>query len=464
MGLKTNQMKKQLLKKLYAFIVTAILFSVSANAQIIYTDVNPDIIQTCQTFQCSKNSTLDLNNDGVLDLKLDLILSTITRPTPPFLQYFNGSIKASPLNGSSILTNGSGYPLKMNLNEVINSNGSWSNSANQILIAKSYAGLTYVLNSSVGNWMNTINGFLGLKIVSGSQTYYGWVRLSININVPPTIGSFKIIDYAYNSISNQPILAGQTTCALPTVNVSASGATTFCYGSPLTLTADSASGYTFQWQKNTIAISGATARTYKVTTSGNYTVTTTSTCSIATSAPLSCTRIFNQTPVISTTDSLAYCAGQAINTKFTANTYTGVTYQWQKNSVNINGAIAPNFTATTTGNFRVRETANGCTRNSSAKSIVINCRIGEDFSNESILSVYPNPANNYITVQFPSAQSAIISITNLFGQLVYSEKVLPITSGTAQTQIDVSRFAAGMYMIRWSSEENFETKTFSVIK
>ena len=36
-------MKKQLLKNISAFIVTAMLFSASANAQIVYTDVNPDV-------------------------------------------------------------------------------------------------------------------------------------------------------------------------------------------------------------------------------------------------------------------------------------------------------------------------------------------------------------------------------------------------------------------------------------
>jgi hypothetical protein len=35
-------MKTQLQKKLSAFLVTAMLFSVCVNAQIIYTDVDPD--------------------------------------------------------------------------------------------------------------------------------------------------------------------------------------------------------------------------------------------------------------------------------------------------------------------------------------------------------------------------------------------------------------------------------------
>jgi Secretion system C-terminal sorting domain len=203
-------MKKQLLKKFHAFIVTTMVFSASANAQIIYTDVNPDIIQTCQNFQCSQTSDLDLNNDGVFDSKLDLILNTFTSHNPPNTRFFTGLIKASPLNGSSIITDSSGYPLKMNLNELIDSSGSWSDTANQTLLGKYYAGLTYVLASSYGNWMSATNGFLGLKIVSGTQTYYGWVRLNISMDVTPILGSYKIIDYAYNTIPNQPILAGQT--------------------------------------------------------------------------------------------------------------------------------------------------------------------------------------------------------------------------------------------------------------
>lgn len=186
------------------------VFSASANAQIVYTDVNPDIVQTCQTFQCSQTSDLDLNNDGVFDLKLDLNLSTFTSRNPPYAQYFSGIIKASPLNGSSIITDISGYPLEMNLNELIDSNGSWRDTTNQTLLRKTYAGITYVLTSSSGNWMYATNGFLGLKIVSGTQTYYGWVRLNIGIDVTPSLGTYRIIDYAYNTIPDQPILAGQT--------------------------------------------------------------------------------------------------------------------------------------------------------------------------------------------------------------------------------------------------------------
>jgi uncharacterized delta-60 repeat protein len=77
----------------------------------------------------------------------------------------------------------------------------------------------------------------------------------------------------------------------------------------------------------------------------------------------------------------------------------------------------------------------------------------------SLLQLFPNPATSSVTIKFHADEAGEIQIVNLFGQIVYSEKV-----NAEQTQIDVSRFAAGMYVISWSSGEQFETKTFSVTK
>jgi len=58
---------------LYGFIVTAMMFSVSANAQIVYTDVIPDDTLSCSTnisSSCSDSVNVDLNNDGSMDFIL----------------------------------------------------------------------------------------------------------------------------------------------------------------------------------------------------------------------------------------------------------------------------------------------------------------------------------------------------------------------------------------------------------
>lgn len=61
-------MKKQLQKKITAFIVTAMMFCASANAQIVYTDVIPDVVRGCNyPSPCGADFLIDLNNDGIND-------------------------------------------------------------------------------------------------------------------------------------------------------------------------------------------------------------------------------------------------------------------------------------------------------------------------------------------------------------------------------------------------------------
>ncbi len=200
-------MKKQLLKKISAFIISAMLFSVSANAQIVYTDVNPDILQFCTATSlnsCFIEDSIDINNDGIFDLKLEgaaYVTGQHSNPPPR-----RGYIRVSPLHGSAAKTDTSGKPLSMNLNDIIDSSGSWLTTAYQILISSKYGPGSAPPS---GNWLAGTDKYLGLKIVSGGQTNYCWVQL--NITSTAFAASFTVKDYAYNSISNQPILAGQTT-------------------------------------------------------------------------------------------------------------------------------------------------------------------------------------------------------------------------------------------------------------
>jgi hypothetical protein len=79
-------------------------------------------------------------------------------------------------------------------------------------------------------------------------------------------------------------LTDNVLCSAPPTTVTAGGATTFCTGSNVALTAPSGTGYTYQWQNGGANITGATTRTYTATTSGNYTVIVTQAGCSATSA------------------------------------------------------------------------------------------------------------------------------------------------------------------------------------
>jgi len=214
--LKINKMKNQLSKKLSAFITTAMLLAASAHAQIVYTDVNPDVSDTCTSFNsnqpCNKLDSFDLNNDGVFDITLALSASISTQLTSPPPQ--SGFVRAYPLHGIAIKTDTLGRALSMNLNDVIDTNGSWMTTGQLTLIARRQGGAGP--SPFPGNWPSGTDKYLGLKIVSGGQTNYCWVRLNVAVvlgtlggnNYP--VASFTIKDYAYNSIPNEALLAGQT--------------------------------------------------------------------------------------------------------------------------------------------------------------------------------------------------------------------------------------------------------------
>ena len=204
-----NIMKQQLQKKFYAFIITAMMFFVNANAQIIYTDVIPDT--TVNT-----NATLyhlDLNNDGTIDFNFNYLTQFISQTCETATDTgTNIYLTITPLGSNKVGTTNV-YPSNLLLNSVIdNSSVTWSSTANQNLFVRSWhcsslMGVPIWVSFIDGNYLGNATGFVPLRLNMNSQNYYGWAQLHIAMQP----ASCTIMDYAYNSVPNQPILAGQTT-------------------------------------------------------------------------------------------------------------------------------------------------------------------------------------------------------------------------------------------------------------
>ncbi len=199
-------MKKQLRKKFsaclpvgMAFIISAMMFSVSANAQIVYTDVVPDTTGTCSTSPCFKSYNIDLNNDGTTDFTLHT-----------YSNEFVCGTHGIPLKIRQVyVTSQSGNrtdTLMMNANDTIGSNLAFSTDT---LLRKTVVNCTPgPLNASYGNWSNSSDHYLGLRLTVGGNIYYGWARLNVATISGPVY--FTVKDYAYNTVANAFILAGQT--------------------------------------------------------------------------------------------------------------------------------------------------------------------------------------------------------------------------------------------------------------
>ena len=236
----------------------------------------------------------------------------------------------------------------------------------------STAGVTFVQNQLSIGYVNF--GFIGGS--TSLQSIYGYsnstyrVRLEITYNPPATSAS-----------------------------ISSTGNTIFCQGNSVSLNANSGSGLTYQWKNNGSNISG-TSSSYTATSSGNYTVQVTNSSG--------CSTISNPTTVsvnplpmatLSNTGTLTFCQGGSVS--LNANIGSGLTYQWKKNGVIINGVNTSSYSVTTSGSYTVVITnTNGCSATSNTLNVVVNA--------------LPNPIISGIT-SICQGDTSILSINSTTG-------------------------------------------------
>lgn len=195
-------MKKQLLKKVSTFITTAMLFSASANAQIVYTDVNPDLTITQSSIGSSVHA-VDINNDTITDATL--AASKTSSANAVLLGTSSGSeaLMCCPILQARAINHNVAIGSNPN-----GTNAYWSNNQNARLRQFPLGGGGPGGPNPIpfGDWSTPADRYLAIRFLVGADWYYGWVRVSVSVGG----NSFTIRDYAYNSIPNQLILAGQT--------------------------------------------------------------------------------------------------------------------------------------------------------------------------------------------------------------------------------------------------------------
>ena len=185
------------------------LIATQANAQIIYTDVIPDatynlIGQTCN---------LDLDNNGQVDFQL------YRSEVPQVCSGFGGPC-VLPIAEQRIMidrvgTNeiayvspwGGQWPQSLSLGQLIDANTDMSETNHMIRRYRSGGscpggGAACVPDPPI-TWAATPQGYLGLRFDIAGATHYGWARLNV-----PAATSFTLKDYAYNSVPDEGIIAG----------------------------------------------------------------------------------------------------------------------------------------------------------------------------------------------------------------------------------------------------------------
>jgi len=220
----------------------------------------------------------------------------------------------------------------------------------------------------------TANGGMSYLWSTGATTQSIDVNASGNYTVEVTNASgCKVTSVATTVTVN----------ALPTATIIASGATSFCQGGKVTLTASSGSSYLWS--------TGATTQSIDVTASGNYAVAVTNASGCKSTSQETIVTV-NTLPTATIIASGPTTISQSGNVVLSANTGTGYTYQWFKDGGLLENFKTSSYIASTGGSYTVKITTSSGCQVTSEPAIV--------------KTVYILPSNNFqINVQSESCRT-----------------------------------------------------------
>tara|TARA_B110000014_G_C20114512_1_gene588168 strand:+ start:1145 stop:2026 length:882 start_codon:yes stop_codon:yes gene_type:complete len=196
--------------KKYAALATGITAVAGiTNAQVVYTDINPDHLVTGNL----DTYLLDLNNDNTPDFSLSTLVGSFSGSftTGGIPITYNINYKAGliyPGSGNSWMANSSDTTIAsvpvgsyIGSSDLFATDGSALGAIMDISIPLMGYSVTYPYGPFLAQ-----EGFAGLKFQIGGNTHYGWVR--VEVTADGTILSVK--DYAYDATPNTAIVAGET--------------------------------------------------------------------------------------------------------------------------------------------------------------------------------------------------------------------------------------------------------------
>ncbi|MGB0933092.1 MAG: LamG-like jellyroll fold domain-containing protein [Lishizhenia sp.] len=130
---------------------------------------------------------------------------------------------------------------------------------------------------------------------------------------------------------------------------------------------------------------------------------------------------------------------------------TGAVYQWYLDGMSIAGETGICYTASVNGDYYVLATTGSCFDESEITTV--------DFVSltevESIaLTVYPNPTNNFITIE-SSSELERISLLNELGQVIHTTEV-----EGKEVNLDITEYEKGSYFLKIETEKGTSTKSF----
>ncbi len=309
-----------------------------------------------------------------------------------------------------------------------------------------------------------------LSATAGTDYTYQWQESGVDIPGETSATYTAALPGSYTVIISAPCGIGTSAATVIsygtiTALVSPADTTIVCSGTSQTFTASTGTGYSYQWYRNNLPLN-ATSSSYTTATSGSYKVVISLNGVCSETSNIVVLRVRNNpTPTVASSGPLTICAGDSVT--FTANNYAGVTYQWQKNGIDIVGETGQSYTALVAGTYRVEETANGCSKFTPKRKVtVVTCREANalvtndaEDNNSEIFNVFPNPFADKLNIKITSAatEQTEIKVMDVLRKEQYKQMITTNTVNELKMQLP-----SGVYII--TADVGGQTKVIRVVK
>ena len=246
-------------------------------------------------------------------------------------------------------------------------------------------------------------------------------------------------------------------------NVGASYADNLCPNEPLTIPlfgTNNAQSYTLNGNSIPVPTSGIVISP-SITTVYTMVATNTITGCAATFSIAGTvkTRTITITAVTSNT---LLCAGQTATLLATASGAGGLYYVWTGGNSSFSGDNVVSPTTTTIYTVNAIDNNMGNTNNTNCyypatfTQSVSTCTGIEEATNNKLVSIYPNPANHFITVDVSDANDGtIIYIINALGEIIATENAT-----SSKITLNIDNLTDGIYFIKVESKNGSAIKKF----
>jgi len=205
---RTNTLSQRI--KSYTLLAGSMLVSAAAaEAQVVYTDVNPDRVMggdIPNVYPELSRDSIDLNNDGIYDFRLTLKVSSAmpdaitTNPGFYFYEKIDAGFDPQHNNIFTYSVEYAPIAFKMDCNDSV--------PLNQQFYGLSYAVLSFQFSFWAHNWFDVHDKYVGVKFDIGGENHFGWIRL--DVNTTDTIPNIVLKSYAYEATPDKKIAVCDT--------------------------------------------------------------------------------------------------------------------------------------------------------------------------------------------------------------------------------------------------------------